>query len=271
MTTAPDLTGAATRHRAAAPVSHDLDIPYADVRADQLSWALDLPDRAALATRTLTLPGHTTLTVTMHILGASHQLRIASAAGEFSETVACDLPHAAADLPESLTRTHPVGTYQFSSTVHTLNAYDLTMAVDGVRDRCLDRRRNEHALIAQFPGNRDAITALLLTATPQYRIPPAPHTPPVASLYGVAAGPLLIPAPQSDSQPGSQQEAQQSGSQLDLAPDRWALDWSTWHAYPEAGELVETRSSLTVSARTAPVPHAQQPATAGPAQEGTLA
>ncbi|MGK5558638.1 DUF2617 family protein, partial [Actinomadura kijaniata] len=69
-----------------------LDTPYADTRADALSFALGLAPLDALAVRTVERSGHA---VELRLLGASHQVIV----GAFSETVACLDDPAARPLP----------------------------------------------------------------------------------------------------------------------------------------------------------------------------
>lgn len=151
----PVLTSSAP-HR---PVA--VAVPFADVSADGLRWALGLDPREALTTRTVALPGP--LRAELRILGASHQL-IVRAEDEmvFSETVACDLP-GSSRLPAladeagyrvaGRVSTHPAA--DFHDRVTELEA---TLAQTSAADRTL--------AWARFPGAPDAMTAISFTVAP---------------------------------------------------------------------------------------------------------
>ncbi|MEU6039316.1 DUF2617 family protein [Actinomadura sp. NPDC047616] len=136
-----------------------LDTPYADTRADALSFAVGLPPRDALAVLPLERAG---LRVQMRLLGASHQV----IAGPLSETVACDLPDGARPLPARMRDALPGWSYDFAArtAVHDDDAA-FARAVDALRDRLAGR---PDALTGTFPGSDHAVTALALddTGTP---------------------------------------------------------------------------------------------------------
>ena len=75
--------------RSAPAVSPEARLPvaYADTRADDLSYALDLPPQPALRTLRLEIAG---LVLDLRILGYSHQVVVAGGSGEplLTETVA---------------------------------------------------------------------------------------------------------------------------------------------------------------------------------------
>lgn len=129
-----------------------LDTPYADARADALSFALGLPRMDALAVLPVERAG---LTVEFRLLGASHQV----IAGPLSETVAC-LPGAADPLPGDAERIVDGWTYGFaaSTAVHADDAA-FAAAVEDVRARLAGRG---DALMGTFPGSPYAVTALAL-------------------------------------------------------------------------------------------------------------
>ncbi|MFS2294358.1 MAG: DUF2617 family protein [Actinomadura sp.] len=129
-----------------------LDTPFADARADALSFALGLPRMDALAVLPVERGG---LTVELRLLGASHQV----IAGPLSETVAC-LPGDAEPLPGRATGSVPGWTYEFAATTaaHS-DATAFARAVEAVCARLADRG---DALTGDFPGSRHAVTALAL-------------------------------------------------------------------------------------------------------------
>lgn len=133
-----------------------LDTPYADARADALSFALGLPPMDALAVLPVERAG---LTVELRLLGASHQV----IAGPLSETVAC-LPGEAEPLPGRADATVPGWAYEFAATT-AAHSDDTAFAraVEAVCARLADRG---DALTGDFPGSRHAVTALALEEPP---------------------------------------------------------------------------------------------------------
>jgi hypothetical protein len=144
-----------------------LDTPYADSRADALSFALGLPRLDALAVLPVDAPdlapriapenAPRIAVVELRLLGASHQVF----AGPFSETVAC-LPGGLGPVPGRF-RTAAAGwAYDFTATTvaHDGDAA-FRRAVDGLRDRLAGRA---DALTGTFPGSPHAVTALAVAA-----------------------------------------------------------------------------------------------------------
>jgi hypothetical protein len=132
----------------------DLDAPYVDTRAADLSLSLGGPERPALYVRELNLPGGRRLR--LRLLGASHQVVL----GDFTETVAC-LPGRPPHLPGTL-HDESAG-YRFTATV-------LRPAGDGLRTRVAalraDLADDPYALVGVFPGDVDAVTALAVRHDP---------------------------------------------------------------------------------------------------------
>ncbi|WP_242885409.1 DUF2617 family protein [Actinomadura litoris] len=129
-----------------------LDTPFADARADALSFALGLPPLDALAVLPVERAG---LTVHLRLLGASHQV----VAGPLSETVAC-LPDGAEPLPGRAAATLPGWGYEFTATTSAHEGEpEFGRAVEAVCARLLGR---DDALTGAFPGSRHAVTALAL-------------------------------------------------------------------------------------------------------------
>ncbi len=132
----------------------DLDAPYVDTHAADLSLSLGGPERPALHVRELTLPGG--LRLRLRLLGASHQV----ICGELTETVAC-LPGRAPHLPDIL-HDENAG-YRFTATV-------LRPAGDGLRTRVAALRAeladDPYALVGIFPGDVNAVTALSVRPFP---------------------------------------------------------------------------------------------------------
>ncbi|MFJ6211836.1 DUF2617 family protein [Streptomyces sp. NPDC092296] len=160
-----------------------LQTSYTDTRAGELAWCLGARPLPALAVLDLDF-GPTTLQ--LRLLGASHQVMLASDQGICSETVAC-LPGRRAPLPAAVAERVAGWEYEFAARIETLpehvfaaRAQELIALVEG----------HPSGLAGVFPGHPSAFTAL------------------------VAGG---------------------SGRRV---------RWRTWHAYPQEGTLVCTRSAL---------------------------
>jgi hypothetical protein len=149
----------------------ELELPFVDARASDLALTLGEPAAPALQVLAATVNG---IEVELRVLGCSHQVL----AQDLSETVACR-PGAEGDLP-ALAEDGP---YRFKARVEPLTATRAATLLAGMRD-------DPNALVAVFPGPKDAFTGM--------RVYPVPG----------GAG------------------------------------WVTWHAYPQTGELVCTRSHL---------------------------
>lgn len=142
-----------------------LPVAYADTRADDLSYALDLAFQPALRTRSVVLGG---LSVELRILGYSHQVVVSGRDGEIllTETVA-RLPGPARPasarvgaLPESHEEFRGTGEsglrrYSIASSVTPLS--DLA----GIEGLMLELDGAEHAILGVFPGHPHAFTGLL--------------------------------------------------------------------------------------------------------------
>lgn len=125
---------------------------YADVSANSLRLALDLPAQPALDCAVVEVGG---VTVELRLLGASHQV----IAGATSETVAC-LPGEHAALPPRVERPG----YAFESSVETLAPAAFRARADAVRAAAA---ADELALAGVFPGSADALTAITCRAVPR--------------------------------------------------------------------------------------------------------
>jgi len=123
-----------------------LDTPYADTTAADLSFALGLPEQAAL--HVLPVPG---AGLELRLLGASHQVVLA---GRCVETVAC-LPGRTPHLPATVD--DPVAGYRFTARVRRLTPAGMAGEVAALKARLTDDPR---ALVGVFPGSPDAVTAL---------------------------------------------------------------------------------------------------------------
>lgn len=132
----------------------ELDVPFADVSAARLRWALGLEAQPALAVRSVRV-GHVRLD--LRVLGASHQVMVRrEGSSMLSETVACGLP-GAAGLPDHLESDG----YRFTSHVELLDADDLRRRIRGLGD---DLAGQPGAIVAAFPGDAHAVTAIAVDA-----------------------------------------------------------------------------------------------------------
>ena len=131
----------------------DLAVPYADVSAADLSWALSSAGMPPLASVDVVLGS---ARVRLTVLGASHEVVADLGSSGCTEVIACGVA-AGAPLPASVTRDLPGLRYEFTSTVLRLDAADLARRTHGLRARLAF---DGQALVAAFPGHAQAVTAL---------------------------------------------------------------------------------------------------------------
>jgi hypothetical protein len=130
-----------------------LTVPYADVSAGDLCWALAGSGLAPLASVEVPLGS---AAVRLSVLGASHEV-VATIGGEScTEVIACGVG-AGGPLPSSATRVLAGLRYRMTSTVLRLDAGDLARRAGELRARLAG---DDRALVAAFPGHDVAITAL---------------------------------------------------------------------------------------------------------------
>ncbi|GIG71490.1 DUF2617 family protein [Phytomonospora endophytica] len=164
----------------------ELSVPYADTAPGQLSFALDLPELPALETRELAgvFDGGE---LTLRLLGASHQVVLRTPEGTLTETLAC-LTDRTPSLPP-MVETRVAGMhYRFGVFVESPPTGDFGDVVSTLRQGVA---RSPYGLVGVFPGDDNAITALL------------------------------------------------------VEPGHARVVWRTWHAYPQTGQLVVTRTTVT--------------------------
>ncbi|MFL1430561.1 MULTISPECIES: DUF2617 family protein [unclassified Nocardiopsis] len=133
-----------------------ISAPFVDTRAADLVWALGHPLIDPLAVRSLRVAG---TGVELRVLGASHQVVVASAPGGLVETVAC-LPGVGGALPGTTERPHGTGRYRFDSRVETLGRTELARRVGDLHREVAD---DPGGLLVAFPGDPLAVTALHLS------------------------------------------------------------------------------------------------------------
>ena len=131
----------------------ELAVPYADVSAADLTWALSAAGMPALASVDVLLGS---ACVRLTVLGASHEVVATLGTTACTEVIACGMV-AGAPLPASVIRNIPGLRYSFTSMVLRLGTDDLARRTHELRARlALDGR----ALVAAFPGHAQAVTAL---------------------------------------------------------------------------------------------------------------
>ncbi len=155
-----------------------VDVPFADTSADDLRFSLVRPRIAPLASEIVDLqPAGVTgagLRLELHVIGSSHQVILAEAARDLLiETFACPPAEVPAQAPTTATALPswdaPVRTrgawagltgHEFRCT-RTAHPAEFRTSVAEALDRV---RAHDRHVIARFPGDRDALTALALTA-----------------------------------------------------------------------------------------------------------
>ena len=129
-----------------------LAVPYVDVSAADLSWALAAAGLPPLATVDLAVG---TASVRLTVLGASHEVVASLGEATCTEAIACGVP--GGPLPPSATRDVPGLRYRFSSTVLELPPDELAAHTRRLRSRLAP---DPWGLVAAFPGHPEAVTAL---------------------------------------------------------------------------------------------------------------
>ncbi|MDY6807787.1 MAG: DUF2617 family protein [Actinomycetota bacterium] len=133
-----------------------LDVPYVDTSAAQLAFSLTAGPREPLARCDHRFG---TRTISVRLLGASHQIIVDDGGHRICETVAC-LPGLATPLPGTVDD----GRYSFTSSVQDCGPDRMAVVVDDLRHRTSDHRaRGLPALFGRFPGQPLAVTAAIAT------------------------------------------------------------------------------------------------------------
>jgi hypothetical protein len=131
-----------------------LSVPYVDVSAGDLCWALAADTGLfPLASVDVDLG---VARVRLNVLGASHEVVATIGGVTCTEVVACGVG-AGGPLPPAATRELPGLVYRMTSTVLRLDAGALAGRTRQLRARLAN---DERALVASFPGHAEAVTAL---------------------------------------------------------------------------------------------------------------
>lgn len=197
---------------------HTVEVPFADTAAADLTFSLTqgrLPSVHSTVAH-LTAGSGRALRVELAVLGCSHQVIVSGGGTAFIETLAC-LPSSAPALPDSRLTAGiaGAGVHDFRSRVEHVAADRFLTAVD---DIVRAARGAEHHAVVSFPGHPGAVTALAL------------------GTFATAGDPA-----ETDAEAGADAEAGTGGAH----PTGDALSWRTWHCYPQHGEIVHTRTTLT--------------------------
>ena len=131
----------------------DLDVAFSDTRAGQLGFSLTASQREPLAAADHTIGS---LSFSIRLLGASHQIVVSDDAHELCETVAC-LPDITTALPDSF----QADGYVFSSRVIECSSDAMAEMVEQIESEVDGHARDGlPALLGRFPGNELAVTAV---------------------------------------------------------------------------------------------------------------
>ena len=130
-----------------------LAVAYADTSASQLGFSLSAPLQEPLAQEDREIDG---ITVSVRLLGASHQVLVEDGVQRICETVAC-LPDITTALPDSF----QADGYVFSSRVIECSSDAMAEMVEQIESEVDGHARDGlPALLGRFPGNELAVTAV---------------------------------------------------------------------------------------------------------------
>ncbi|KWW97788.1 DUF2617 domain-containing protein [Carbonactinospora thermoautotrophica] len=135
-----------------------LDTPYTDVCAGQLIWQLGGGPRQALAMLPLQFGD---VDLELRLLGASHQVLLASPRGACVETVAC-VAGQPGYLPEHVSEQVEGWRYEFRAVI---KKHDQEAFVREITTLTRTVEAHPAGLVGQFPGSPLAVTILLAQAT----------------------------------------------------------------------------------------------------------
>ena len=134
-----------------------LAVPFVDTSAAALRWHLDDRPRTALAVRSVRLG---VVDVELRVLGASHQVIVRDGDASVGELVACG--EEGATLPATRCQELDCHTYALASTVRRGTGATIHRAVNRLVRAAT---RHERAVVAAYPGDVDAVTAIAVDAT----------------------------------------------------------------------------------------------------------
>ncbi|WP_132991945.1 DUF2617 family protein [Gordonia zhaorongruii] len=139
---------------ATVPISRELPVAYTDTSAHQLGFSLAAPEQDALAVADGEVAG---FTVSLRLLGASHQVLASGGGHRLCETVAC-LPENTSPMPSTFREPG----YRFTSSVEQVTEAELHERVVALDRIVADHQtQGTPALIGRFPGSPLAVTAVV--------------------------------------------------------------------------------------------------------------
>lgn len=131
-----------------------LPVAYADTGAAQLGFSLDAALQEPLAREDGKIDG---ITVSVRLLGASHQVVVDDGARRICETVAC-LPDVTSALPENFQESG----YVFSSRIEKVTEHQLAALVEQLGVRVTEQIASGNpSVMGVFPGDPHAVTAIV--------------------------------------------------------------------------------------------------------------
>ncbi|MCK8613108.1 DUF2617 family protein [Gordonia sp. C13] len=135
-----------------------LPVAYADTGAAQLGFSLDAPLQEPLAREDGEIDG---ITVSVRLLGASHQVVVDDGAQRICETVAC-LPDVSSALPETFQQSG----YLFSSRIERATDDQMAALVEQLGVRVTEQMASGNpSVMGVFPGDPHAVTAIVSEST----------------------------------------------------------------------------------------------------------
>jgi len=196
--------------------------PYVDVSAHDLSLTFGAPAQPAIEVLRLRAGGYA---IELRLLGFSHQALVEGGA-ELSETVAC-VPGVSGTLPARRSD----GRYDFRARVEQHpDAGAYAARASAILANVADDRCALAGVFAAAPG----AAAAPLAAAPLAAAAPVAAAAPLAA----AAGLPRVASPAPPSTPAFTALAARP------LPSGAGIAWTTWHGYPQTGEIVVTSSRL---------------------------
>ncbi|MEO9326563.1 DUF2617 family protein [Gordonia aurantiaca] len=137
-----------------------LSVMYADTSAARLGFSLDAPLQDPLAVRDAEIDG---ITVSVRLLGTSHQVVVDDGVSRICETVAC-LPEVTSAVPESFQQTG----YHFTSRVEQVAPDRFAPLVEQLTELVTEQSAAGFpCVLGVFPGDPHAVTAIVTEALPE--------------------------------------------------------------------------------------------------------
>ncbi|MBD0861602.1 DUF2617 family protein [Gordonia sp. zg691] len=131
-----------------------LAVTYADTSAAQLGFSLSAPLQEPLAQEDGEIDG---ISVSVRLLGASHQVLVEDGSQRICETVAC-LPEVTSALPQSFQESG----YYFRSRIEQATPDQFAALVEQLAARVTEQMATGHpSVMGRFPGEPLAVTVIV--------------------------------------------------------------------------------------------------------------